>query len=868
MRHILLAAVLLNTVLFSCQEESESTADLYKAVPQSSVIVIETRDIWEASAKIRQTTIYKDADSLNFILQLKQNLTSLSELFPDDSLKSFLANKRTVTSLALSGAGKYNTLTILKGDAGFEKLIGRKLSKAYQFEKRPYSDAEIIRFYQEATKKELFISSYSGLLFISPSKNLLEEGIRQVNSELSIKQNMAFAKLYQTSNKKDLANIFIRNEEFPLWLKTVFPLAESRFIKRTGEWSGFDLQVNDKELILNGIISIGSEGAYFTQAFQNIRPVATEGQKLVPASSGLWVAYTFENAEQYYRNYLSFLEKEDSKRRYQQQISNFLFKPEPTLLNWLDTEMGIFYMGQNTLAYFKFRSEKNCKEALEAITDSSFVEGYRGLIINQLVYENVLPRFYGSLFKGFHRPYFTITNDFAVFANDLATLKGLINDLLDQRALANDEAYTQYSAKIPSKAHITVMGSNPEFLELTASLLEGSDARILMTEKERLNNFHRLSLQLNIDNDAALTNFYLEHRPPVQEKVARQWATVLPHPAIGTPQFVKNHNTKKYEVLLQDEANQLHLLSAGGEILWSKDLDGKIIGECTQIDIFKNNKLQLVFNTENSLYVLDRLGRNVEGFPVKLPAAATAPVGVFNYDNARNYRLVVPCGPMLYNYDVKGKKVQGWNFKKASSDIVSEPQHFAVSGKDIIVCLSADGKLYQLNRRGEERFKVNEKIEELKTSFFLKRGSSLKSSELLANSNSGKLYVINPEGAVDAIYLDEDNPADHFMFFDNKYIFSSGQKLLVKDEENPWVAELDAEVSAKPKAMILKGEFYAGAYSKMAEEIRLFNGKGELIEGFPVFAQGPFDMGSLKLDGTINIVTYSDDGTVICYRVN
>ncbi len=872
MRPIPLSVLILLTLLFSCQKNSKNIIDLYRAVPKSSVVIIEIRDIWQASNNIRRTQVFKTADSLKFILKLEQNLNSLKELFPNDTLKSFLSDKTIVISLSLSGAGKYNTLTLLNDDSEFEKLIDRKLAKTYQFEKRTYSGAEITRFYQETAQKELYVSSCRGILLISFSKNLMEEGIRHLNSDFSIKQDPHFAQLYQTSNKKDPANIFINNEEFSTWFKTIFPLSETGFVKEIGYWSGFDLQLDDRELILNGIITLPAEGAYFTQAFQNISPVTTKGQRIVPSSSGLWIAHTFENAEQYYRNYLRFLEKKDSKGQYEQQLRNFLFKLEPYLLNWLDTEMGIFHAGSSqsshTFAYFKYRDADNCKNALEKIADSSFVKGYRGLIIHQLADENILPNFYGYLFKDFHKPYYVIVDEFTVFANDLTALKGVINDLMDHRTLAADRSFREFFAKIPSKAHIRIIASNPEFLELTASLMEESEAVSLLNQQSKLNSFHRISLQLKVSHDAILTNLYLNHSSPPQRKVVRQWITVLSNPIIGSPQLIKNHNTQKYEVLLQDETNQIYLLNADGKVLWNKKLDGRVIGEFTQIDIFKNGKLQLAFNTENSLYVLDHFGKDVENFPVKLLAKATAPVGVFNYDNVRNYRLVVPCGTMLYNYSVDGKKVKGWKFKKATSDIISQPQHFSVSGKDIIVCFTAEGKLYQLNRKGKERFDTKKKMEELKASFFLKKGPNLKSSQLLANSNSGKLYVIYPGGVVDAIYLDKDNPADHFLYFDNKYIFSSGWKLIVKDEEKPWIAELEASISSKPKAMILGKLFYVGAYSKMAEEIRLFNSEGELIEGFPVFAQGLFDMGSLKQDNAINIVTYSDDSAVICYRVN
>jgi hypothetical protein len=228
---------------------------------------------------------------------------------------------------------------------------------------------------------------------------------------------------------------------------------------------------------------------------------------------------------------------------------------------------------------------------------------------------------------------------------------------------------------------------------------------------------------------------------------------------------------------------------------------------------------------------------------------------------------VVPCGKDLVNYDVTGKQVQGWEFTPAENMLITRPQHFSVNRKDVIVVETEEGKLLQLNRRGEIRFEVISGLPKLHIPFYLKEAESLASSEMLTIADDGKLYAIHPGGSVDDLYLDDQYPADHFLYFDDKYIFTSDEMLFVKTDEKPWSAELEDRISAKPKAMILNNKFYAGAFSNDAEEVRLFNAAGELIEGFPVFAQGPFDMGSLKLDGSINIVTYSEDGTLICYRV-
>ena len=46
-------------------------------------------------------------------------------------------------------------------------------------------------------------------------------------------------------------------------------------------------------------------------------------------------------------------------------------------------------------------------------------------------------------------------------------------------------------------------------------------------------------------------------------------------------------------------------------------------GDVHQIDLYKNGKLQLLFNTQSKLHLIDRNGNNVEQFPIGLVAKAT-----------------------------------------------------------------------------------------------------------------------------------------------------------------------------------------------------------------------------------------------------
>jgi len=72
----------------------------------------------------------------------------------------------------------------------------------------------------------------------------------------------------------------------------------------------------------------------------------------------------------------------------------------------------------------------------------------------------------------------------------------------------------------------------------------------------------------------------------------------------------------------------------------------------------------MVFSTTKKVFVLDRLGRNVEGFPLSFKDRITQAVAVFDYDKNRNYRLLVTQNKSLLMYDGKGKRVKGFSLNR------------------------------------------------------------------------------------------------------------------------------------------------------------------------------------------------------------
>ncbi len=169
-------------------------------------------------------------------------------------------------------------------------------------------------------------------------------------------------------------------------------------------------------------------------------------------------------------------------------------------------------------------------------------------------------------------------------------------------------------------------------------------------------------------------------------------------------QAVRNHVNGARELLVQDAGHTLRLRTADGRELWQAQLDGALIGPVLQVDRYGNGKLQLLALTAGSLYLIDRNGRAVEGFPVAMPAPASGEAACYDYDADGALRILIPLSDgRLLNLGASGRAVDGWAPPRATAAITSAAHHLRLRGKDHLVIGDAGGTLHHLDRRGTVR---------------------------------------------------------------------------------------------------------------------------------------------------------------------
>lgn len=139
-------------------------------------------------------------------------------------------------------------------------------------------------------------------------------------------------------------------------------------------------------------------------------------------------------------------------------------------------------------------------------------------------------------------------------------------------------------------------------------------------------------------------------KTPAPAKVAQSESKKTP---AGVQTFtVKNSGTGKQNILRQNADNSIELIDEKGKSLWKKSLSGKICGSVAQVDHLGNGKIQYLMAEGTRLHLIDRLGREVGGFPMNLPAKAQKGPYAAQAKGQNCWKVVTATGSVYYDKKV------------------------------------------------------------------------------------------------------------------------------------------------------------------------------------------------------------------------
>lgn len=339
--------------------------------------------------------------------------------------------------------------------------------------------------------------------------------------------------------------------------------------------------------------------------------------------------------------------------------------------------------------------------------------------------------------------YATLYRSQLFFTRRKADLEQLITYLKNDMVLAKDKSFAAYMQQnLPDRFNFLVYASpNQNRRSIQAFFNFRSDSK-----KDPFENFRHFSFSLRGVNGQFRFRWHLlNESEQATEGGNTLWTLKLDTTCSQSPGLFVNHLSGENELLVQDDGNRLYLVNAKGGILWKLPLGEKVQSPFFMVDMYRNNKHQVLFSTRSQLHLIDRNGNYVSGYPVKLPAEASSPLNVLDYDGDKDYRLFIACrNNTIYNYNISGKRQEGFVAVHTDSEVNLPVAYAHVGLSDYLVALDKEGKIYTFSRRGEGRIGLRNKAVANCAAFYVDVTGNINSTYLVyADDKNALIHKIS-----------------------------------------------------------------------------------------------------------------------------
>ncbi|MBI9038528.1 MAG: DUF3352 domain-containing protein [Bacteroidales bacterium] len=870
------------------QEKSEMAI---KAIPLNTCFFLETNNSALVFNKIisgnqiwNQLTNINDFHKLNkqihFIDSLSKANTDISEIFEkQNSIISISCENSEVNCLFLVELPKGNRESFVKSIFRSAKL-NLNLSL-----KEKYNSVKIYETTIDKSEKHFHFAVSKGIFIGSSYLPLIKEAINQLHFGKSLENTTSFKKIKTTAGKKVDANIYINLNKFNDLLliisKTKYDKILNRF-SHFADWAELDLLIKSNEILLNGYtISIDSTDQYLS-LFIKQQPQETFVTKVLPFNTSFFLNLGISDFNKYFDDYKQYLKSINKLSNFESDIlklnKKYKTNIEKNFRSWIGSEVTLAITGTNPQQIEKncftiLRSKKSeeakifLNELAKISQNKIYIEKYKEFQIGRILIPNLLPLFFGPIFGNSETTYYAIVDDFVVFSSEISDLKSFINNILAGKTLANNVNFKEFSRNTSTNSNIFLYLNIKNAINFLPEFIDNNLLTNFDNNKKYLPDFEAIAVQFSSSKSMFYTNAYLKFNPEYKPEKFSSWKTSLDANIINRPYVIKDHTNNSKKIIVFDEANNMYLIDSDGSIIWKIPIGERIISDVFQVDYFKNNKIQYIFNTENNLYLIDLKGRNVGDYPIKLPKKAMNGIAVFDYENNKNYRIVFAGNDdKIYNYNIKGNSVKGWNKIRTTANVTEPPQHMVANKKDNIFITDKNGKVIIANRKGIKRFTLPNSFKNAVGSKFYENKTNSKGN-IVSTDRNGNLTYISSKGNVKFTSFGDFSP-DHFFFYEdfdkdgNKdFIFIDKNKLQIFNRFKKPILEytFDANISKTPVFMSLsKYKSLLGVVSD-EKEVIVFDNNGGIFKSSGMIGETPLIINDINGDGKVNIITGKDN---------
>lgn len=882
-----------------------------KAIPQSAALIVETNEAGELWRDLSQTNImWEELKATDFYFKLDAAAHAIdSLLMRQKDFRKYLSNKPIAVSVHVSGARDYNYLLSIQletetNEAEVIEGMNTLFRATGEATTRMYDGVEIYTIMPGIFDSSISFFIKDGLLVMSMAPILVEEGVRAIEQDASVLTNADFMSVRKTRGRDSRGEVYVNYKQF----KTIigqYASDENKnkafFNQPYAEWSALDLNLKANAVSLNGFVMAKDSSDAWLGAFRTTDAPRMNVLKYMPSNTAYFAFYGYGNFQKFWERQLDIYARSNRKYSIESKLKEYDALCDCDMnklaLSWIGSQAASFIVEpasenytQNHFAVFETNNPDKAFELLvelaqkraEILGTPAEVEVFGEYELRKLE----IGTFYGKIlsegFDGLENPYFVKLDNAILMATSLNALRNLVQKLTEsengENTLAADKGFMDLGDQISGNSHFVIYSSLSRSPLIYQNILGDKHAKDLAVHTDLLRKFQAFVYQVSYyKKDLYYNNVYFKYNPEYKKETNSLWEKQLKANVVSKPYLLKNHYTNALEILVQDEENRVYLIGNTGKLLWELEVDGPILSDVNQVDVYRNEKLQILFSTKNTIYLLDRNGNNVESYPIKLSAPATNGVSIADYDNSRDYRFFIAVeGGKILSYDVRGKAIEGWNFKGSDGNIVSEIKHLRIKSKDYIFAFNENGKIHLLNRTGDSRHNVDQKISQpANGQYQFDLNSKIEDSGLYYVDSEGNAYRQGFDDRFTKLKLTDQKVLDYdFVDLDKNgslecvILTASGIEGFSLKGDILFSANLEkSDTYTLQSFMFPDKEVRFGITDPSQEKVMLYDSNGKIRSGFPLFGSQEFAIGDMNRDGYFNLVTAGKDGYIYVYAI-
>ena len=807
--------------LLGCEQEKKQDTSLLRFLPEKAAVVIKINNLSQFKSDLKNNAFISSMDDWETYKGMESTLKALRFVQADTSgILAFRSGSAKNTDFVFA-------IPKVPGLLDLEEVKDKSV------ETEVFQNTTLLRYTVEGAT--FFSGEWQGHVVISSSR---EQVTRVINGQEVPNIDPTFQTMYNTANPDRSGSIFINTLYFGDMEDRILKEGTGVHFANYAEWISLDMESNQDNLRFYGMSLARDTVKSFIGLFRKTNPLESATPAIAPSTADAILAFSINNYDQFAQNQKRYLE--------------LPFVKESTFLTV--EEIGhIFFKDRKAIVLHTYGAEEITQYLQDHKIVSTEYQGYEIVSLNQ---NDFLNNFFDPLISDFNASFYTVIGNAFVFGPDRSTVQTVISHYNRDDTFAKSAIYGTAKEALADEANILFIANSPGFEEM---LGQNFTAQIRSDFKIAQSSDLSFGAQVVADENFYHTNIVVREIEGISRRntVAPLFTVELDGDLATDPQFVLNHRTRTKEIVVQDDDNNLYLISGEGKVLWKKKLEGRIQGKISQVDLYKNGRLQLAFTTGNQFLILDRNGREVKPFNKTYPGGNLNALAVFDYENNKNYRFVVSQGTKLFMYNAKGDIVKGFTFTSADSPVLSAPKHFRIGRKDYLVLTLENGALKILSRTGKPRIQVKERFDYSENDVLVYK------DKFTISDKSGTLFAIDQKGGITGskLNLQEDHGTDATS---NTLVIMNDNVLSIKGKK----ISLDLGVYTKPRIFYINDKIYVSVTDLQSQKTYLFDSNAESISNFPVLGISTPDVADIDNDRKLELVTRESDRSLIVYKMN